>query len=641
MKLFSFLLLSLVCKNVLSQKFDYRAAFNPNFYTTTGTSYRSASGQPGSKYWQNRADYTIAVNFDPEKKTIAGQVEITYTNNSPDELKFIWLQLDQNLYKKDSRGKATVPVGTRFNKDNATNGYDIKTVTVNQAGDQKLDKFYINDTRMQIWLKTPLAANGGTCKITIAYGYVIPQEGSDRTGYLIEPKGEVFAIAQWYPRMCVYDDVLGWNTLPYLGAGEFYLEYGNINYSITAPANQVILGSGQLLNQAECYTPTQIDRFHKAKNSDATVVIITKDEAGKPASRPKTANITWKYTCNNTRDVAWAASKAFIVDAARINLPSGKPCLAISGYPESSSKAKNGWVRSSAFVKGSIEYYSKYLYEFSYPTAINIAGNIAGMEYPGIVFCGATDEGASLFDVTDHEFGHNWFPMIVGSNERKFAWMDEGFNTFINKLSADNFNNAEYGNPTEPITAPAAIGETLTTNDGLMNIPDVIQPYNLGIAAYYKPAIMLHTLRNAVLGADVFDRAFKEYVNRWAFKHPTPTDFFRTIENVSGEDLSWFWRGFVYNNYNIDIAIDKVEAPKNDKVELTLKCLGKMPMPIVIGIDFADGSKQTVKLPVEIWQRGDTFKVGLDATKKINKLTLDPSKLLPEDNRLNNIWDAK
>jgi hypothetical protein len=640
MKYLGLVILLVLAQFAVAQNYDYRAAFNPNFYTSTGNTYRSASGEPGHQYWQNRADYAIDVTFNPDKKTIAGQVTITYTNNSPNELRFLWVQLDQNLFKKTSRGKATVPVGTRFNKENATDGYVISSVGVNQYNVSKLDNYSVTDTRMYIGLKTPLASNGGTCNVTINYSFTIPQEGSDRMGYLPDAKGDVFAIAQWFPRMCVYDDVLGWNTLPYLGAGEFYLDYGNIAYNITAPGNQVILGSGSLLNEAECYTATQLARFGKAKNSDETIAIISAAEAGQITSRPKAKEITWRYFCENTRDVAWASSKGFIVDAARIKLPSGKPCLAISGYPEVASKTKDSWVRSTQFVKGSIEYYSQYLYEFSYPTAINIGCNIAGMEYPGIVFCSANDVGSALFDVTDHEFGHNWFPMIVGSNERKYAWMDEGFNTFINKLSADNFNKGEYGNK-ESFNASAANGQMLTLNDGLMNIPDVVQTFNLGVTAYFKPAAMLHTLRDAVLGPETFDRAFKEYVRRWAFKHPTPTDFFRTMENVSGEDLSWFWRGFVYNNFNIDLAIDNVNTDEANKTEVKVKCLGRMPMPLILGVTFEDGSTQTLKFPVEIWQRSDSYKTEITSPKKVKSITIDPDKILPEDNRVNNTWEAK
>ncbi len=638
MKQFLWVMVSCLPFIAKAQNYDHRAAFNPNFYTATGNEYRAASGEPGPKYWQNKADYKIDVQFDPDKKSIKGKVDITYTNKSPMALSFLWLQLDQNLYKENSRGRSTVPVGSRYNRANTANGYELANIAVKQSNASILQYSDVNDTRLQIGLQKPLAS-GSSCVISMDFSFIIPEEGSDRLGYLKDAKGEIFTIAQWYPRMCVYDDVLGWNTLPYIGAGEFYLEYGDFQYSITAPANQVVVGSGQLINEAECYTAEQIKRLQTAKASDKTVTIIGKDEVGKANTRPSGSNITWKFKCDNTRDVAWGASKAFVIDAAKINLPSGKTALAMSAYSPTQAVGKQGWVRSTEFVKGSIEYYSKYLYEYSYPVAINVAGVVGGMEYPGIVFCSAFSAGKDLFDVTDHEFGHNWFPMIVGSNERKYAWMDEGFNTFINKLSMDNFNNNEFGGANESGNYSDYSGLAITNEDGLMNIPEVIQPYGLGNAAYFKPAIMLHTLREGVLGKERFDRAFKEYVARWAFKHPTPIDFFRTMENVAGEDLSWFWRGFVYNQFATDFEIKNVEEPREGIATVVIKCKEKLPMPIHMRVTFEDDTKKEVKLPVEIWQRGDTHKAGIATSKNIKRVELDPNKYLPETNRKNNVWN--
>jgi hypothetical protein len=640
MKQIVWVILGVLPFKTIAQNYDHRAAFNPNFYTNTGNEYRTASGEPGIKYWQNKADYKIDVQFDPDKKSIKGKVDITYTNNSPEALTFLWLQLDQNLYKEGSRGRATVPVGSRYNKANAANGYDLANIAVKQNGGNIHTYSDVNDTRLQIGLQKPLVS-GASCIISMDYSFIIPEEGSDRLGYLTDSKGEIFTIAQWYPRMCVYDDVLGWNTLPYIGAGEFYLEYGNFEYNITAPASQVIVGSGQLINENECYTAEQMKRLQAAKTSDKTVTIIGKDEAGKSNTRPGKGNITWKFKCDNTRDVAWGASKAFVLDAAKINLPSGKTALAMSAYGLSQAVGKQGWTRSTEFVKGSIEFYSKYLYEYSYPVAINVAGVVGGMEYPGIVFCSAFSSGKDLFDVTDHEFGHNWFPMIVGSNERKYAWMDEGFNTFINKLSMDNFNSNEFGGANESGNYSDYAGTAITNADGLMNIPEVIQPYGLGNAAYFKPAIMLHTLREGVLGKERFDRAFKEYVHRWAFKHPTPYDFFRTMENVAGEDLSWFWRGFVYNQFATDFEVKAVEGAKDGIAIVTIMCKEKLPMPLHLRITFEDDTKKEVKLPVEVWQRGDTHKASILTNKNIKRVEIDPNKYLPELNRKNNVWNKK
>src|SRR5690606_11356787 len=309
--------------------------------------------------------------------------------------------------------------------------------------------------------------------------------------------GWVYEIAQWFPRMCVYDDIQGWNVLPYVGAGEFYLEYGDIDFTITAPSNLMVVGSGELLNPQEVFTAEQYRRYNEAKKSNKTVMIRSEADVTDKNARVKKNNSTWKFKMQNTRDVAWAASTAFILDAAKINLPGGKSALAMSAYPVESTKDKKGndWRRSTEMVKASIEHYSEKWYPYPYPAAVNVAGIVGGMEYPGIVFCSYSATGAGLWGVTDHEFGHIWFPMIVGSNERKYAWMDEGFNTFINGLSTKAFNNGEFdgsgfgGDPSSPFLVKYTFGDKM---DGLYNAPDVIQQENLGVAAYLKPAIMLN-----------------------------------------------------------------------------------------------------------------------------------------------------
>jgi hypothetical protein len=625
--------------------YDAKEAFNPQFYPYPGNDFRSASGEPGPKYWQNRADYKISCTLDTTNHLVSGDVEIIYTNNSPDNLKFLWLQLDQNIYKKDSRGSATTTeAGGRWANGGFTNGYVIKSVVADNSGKSYAAKYTITDTRMQVWLQEPLKATNGKIKLAIKFEFNIPEYGTDRMGRLNTKNGWIYEIAQWFPRMCVYDDIQGWNVLPYIGAGEFYLEYGDVEFSVTAPSNLIIVGSGELLNPQDCFTADQLKKYNEAKNSDKTVVIRSEKDITDKNAQPKKASSTWKFKIQNTRDVAWAASRAFILDAAKINLPSGKKALAASVYPVESTKDKRGndWRRSTEMVKASIEHYSNKWYEFPYPAAVNVAGTVSGMEYPGIVFCSYSDTGKDLWGVTDHEFGHTWFPMIVGSNERKYAWMDEGFNTFINELSTEAFNKGEFAqkNFLENPTAPFMIKTTFSEHmDGLYNIPDVIQQENLGIAAYSKPSQMLITLREVVLTPERFDAAFKEYINRWAFKHPTPWDFFHTIENVAGEDLSWFWRAWVLNNWKLDQSVKTVKyiksIPENGAM-ITLENLGKMPMPVTVVIKEANGKEHTLNLPVEIWQRGPEWTFSVPSTSEIKEVILDPDKKLPDWNRENN-----
>jgi len=617
-------------------KYDYVEAFKPFFYSQTGTETRSASGQPGHAYWQNSADYNLNVSLNDVKNEITGTAEITYTNNSPDKMSFLWLQLDQNLFEKDSRGNALVPLSGSRNgaKGEAFDGgYKIKSVKY----DGKDVKYTITDTRMQIDLPQELKAKGGVAKIKIEYTFLSPQYGSDRMGIQDTKNGKIFTIAQWYPRMCVYDDVLGWNTMPYLGASEFYLEYGNITANITVPANHYVVASGELLNEKQVYSKEENNRWSQARNSDKTVMIRPESEIGKNnASGTK----TWKFKINQTRDFAWASSPAFIVDAAKINLPSGKKSLAISAYPAESAGEK-AWGRSTEYTKAAIEHYSGKWYEYTYPAATNVAGNEGGMEYPGIVFCHMDSKGEELWGVTDHEFGHNWFPMIVGSNERLFAWMDEGFNTFINELSTEAFNKGEYYSKKNI----AQMGGYIMNSsfEPIMVGPDNMKENSIGVLAYYKPGMGLGILRESILGPEKFDKAFRTYIERWAFKHPTPWDFFHTMENVSGEELNWFWRGWFINKWKIDQAVKNVKYINEDfknGAQITVENLGQLPMPTTIQVKFKDGTEQMVKLPVEIWKRNKEWTFKLDSNKEIDQVKLDPNSQIPDVDSKNNLWTS-
>src|SRR5436190_1648483 len=573
-KLFVGSILSLIVITQYAQvtKFDSKESFYPQFYLYQGNDYRSASGEPGPKYWQNRADYKINATLDTGSHKVSGDVEITYTNNSPDNLKFLWLQVDQNIYREDSRGSATTTqAGGRWANTKFTEGDVIKSISVDGAKPYT-PKYTVSDTRMQVWLNDALKGSGNKLKIKISFEFTVPEYGTDRMGRLKTKNGWVYEVAQWFPRLCVYDDIQGWNTLPYVGQGEFYLEYGDLEYTITAPSDLIVVGSGELLNPQDCYTADQQKKWAEAKTSDKTVVIRGEKEIKDAASRPAKPNCTWKFKIANARDVAWGASKAFVVDAAKINLPSGKKSMAISAYPVESIK-KNGWQRSTEMVKGSIEHYSNKWFEFPYPAATNVAGIVGGMEYPGIVFCGYSSAG-----------------------------------------------------------------------DGLFNAPDVIGQNDLGIAAYEKPSIMLNALRDVVLGPERFDAAFREYVNRWAFKHPTPWDFFHSMENVSGEDLGWFWRAWVLNTWKLDQAVKDVKYIRNDPsngVNITVDNLEKMAMPVLIQIKEENGKVHDLKLPVEIWQRGSSWTFHVATTSNVTDVVLDPDKKLPDINRSNNKMKEK
>ncbi|PUB28131.1 hypothetical protein C8J95_10875 [Elizabethkingia sp. YR214] len=637
-KIFTISAYFLAVSNLNAQQasnYDYKEAFKEPFYTYNGNEFRSASGQPGTKYWQNHANYVLNVTLDDTQNLFTGSAEVQYTNNSPDELKFIWFQLDQNLFKKESRGSAMIPLNnSRYGSSNSDfeGGYAIKSVKV----DGKEVKYTITDTRMQVDLPKELKSNGGSVKVKIDYSFVSPEDGADRMGYLKTKNGKIYTMAQWYPRVEVYDDIKGWNTVPYLGPSEFYLEYGDFDVTITAPNNFYVVASGELQNPKDVYSSQQLKKWDDAKNSEKAVVIRSASEVGENTA--KSGNKIWKFKMKQSRDFAFAASPAFILDAARINLPSGKKSLAISAYPVESD-GQGAWSRSTEYTKASIEHYSKQWFEYPYPNAVNVAGITNGMEYPGIVFCKYTSKGAGLWGVTDHEFGHTWFPMIVGSNERKHAWMDEGFNTFINGISTEAFNNGEY------YRKGSARGMTgYLFSDKLEPVdtpPDAMRESSIGALAYYKPGTALKILRNNVIGKERFDKAFREYINRWAYKHPVPDDFFRTMENVAGEDLGWFWRSWIQNNWKLDQAISGVKYVDNNYTKgavITIQNLEKMPMPVDLRIQFKDGSQQDMSLPVEIWRRNTEWTFKVPTTKEIQTVIIDPDGNLPDINPSNNFW---
>ncbi|WP_423148893.1 M1 family metallopeptidase [Rubrolithibacter danxiaensis] len=629
----------------VTSRYNYNDAFGPMFYTKNGNEYRTASGQPGPKYWQNKADYKLDVKLDEATNRVTGSVILTYTNNSPEELPFLWMQLDQNLFKSDSRGNAIIPLNGSRNGSHGQffdAGYKIASVKL-LSGDKATDvKYEINDTRMQVFLPAALKSSGGQLRLKIEYSFIAPDYGSDRMGVLQTKNGKIFSMAQWYPRVAVFDDVSGWNVIPYLGPSEFYLEYGNLDLNITVPSNHIVVCSGELLNPQEVYTTEQQKRWAEAAKSDKTVAIRSSKEVNDARSRPSgKKELTWHYKISNARDAAWASSASFIVDAAKINLPSGKKCLAISAYPVESA-GDSAWGRSTEYTKASIEFYSNKLYEFPYPAATNVASNVGGMEYPGIVFCGWKAKGDALFGVTDHEFGHTWFPMIVGSNERLYAWMDEGFNTFINSLSTENFNNGEYREKKPDMHKQATV-LTSPYFEPILSSPDNMREQSIGYLAYFKPGTGLTLLREQILGPERFDRALRTYIERWAFKHPTPDDFYRTIENVAGENLNWFWRGWFINNWRFDAAVLDVKYADENPAKgalITIANLEKMPMPVVLEVKTVSGKTDRVKLPVEIWERNITWTFKYPSTEKIESVTFDPDHVLPDHNSENDVWKA-
>jgi hypothetical protein len=629
----------------------------------TPNAYRSASGAPGHAYWQNRADYALEAVLDTAKEEIRGTGRLTYRNNSPDTLPFLWLQLDQNIFAQNSINALTSPPplvfgGTPFIM--ASQGFVGGLTLTRLEANGKALPHYIWDTMMRVDLPEPLPP-GGTITIDMAWSFPIPVYGAGRMGR----DGSLYEIAQWYPRMAVYDDVHGWNTLPYIGAGEFYLEYGDFDVRLTVPAGFLVACTGTLENADSMLTATERDRLARARADTQAVQIVTAGEAGNASlTRPAGASgtLTWHFRAENVRDVAWAAAPSFRWDAV-----SWHGILIQTFYrPSALLWAAEGIQMARHAIRRNSQVWAMY----PYPQASTVEGPIDGMEYPMITFVPAEKTREGLYWVLMHEFGHEWFPMMVGSDERRYPWMDEGFNTFIDLYdAADYFKGTAYGDTVADIPLHAYAANAVPGDEQpLITAP--VEVRNLYWTAYQKPALMMRLLREYVLGRDAFDPAFRTYIRRWAFKHPQPADFFRTMENVSGRNLDWYWREWIYTTARLDQAVDSVvgpasgaggrtraqepglagnqsfgrvtgpagtEPPGATRVYLSNRL--QMVMPATLKLSYADGTSETVKLPVEIWNLGSRFVYSATTGgKRVVRAEVDPEHRLPDMDRKNNVW---
>ncbi|MGH8149206.1 MAG: M1 family metallopeptidase [Steroidobacteraceae bacterium] len=627
--------------------YDPRATFAPLALPDPVNAYRAGNGTPGPAYWQNRADYVIHARLDPASDLLSGREVITYTNASPQALEGLWVQLDQNIYRKDARA--------RYVHDSlggpATAGDVLESVEIERDGRWMRADYVVSDTRMQVRLARPLAPHGGRLRLAIRYHFTVPGVWGGRTGHVATKNGEVFDIAQWYPRMAVYDDLRGWDTLPYLGT-EFYLEYGSFDYSVTVPRDMLVAGSGELENPHEVLTARERARLGEARASDRTVMIRPAAEIGDPASRPPGKGpLTWHFRIREARDVSFAASRAFIWDAARINLPNGRHALAMSFYPVESA-GPGAWGRSTEYLKDAVEHFSKRWTVYPYPAAVNVAGPVDGMEYPAIVFDSYRVGGKSLFALTAHEIGHTWFPMMVGFDERRDQWMDEGFNTFIDVYESQDFEHGVYAPKRDPEYAPGG-GDPAEEILPLLEDPDapvmltradqVRERYRHPLT-YFKSALGLVLLREQILGPRRFDWAFRKFIRDWSWRHPTPSDFFRAMDSAAGEDLSWFWRGWYFHNWTLDLAVKGVRPVEGDWRKgalVTVANLDPLVLPAVVEIDFADGSRKRVRLPAETWIQQGTATLRLDSTAPVTRVVVDPDHVLPDRDRSDNVLEVR
>ena len=567
-------LTAVMAQSVVNPKFGQPDKFRQlEEILPTPNDYRTASGAPGHRYWQQKVDYDINVELDDLKQRIIGDEVVTYLNNSPDTLSYLWLQLDANRFHPNSNanGARTAPsIGSSmsFNELDSLQlaatfpgGTKIKECRDAQTG--RSLRHTIVGSNMRIDLAQPLPS-GQQTSVKVAWEYNVPEVKRLRARggceFFKEDGNYIYEIAQWFPRLCAYSDVSGWQHKEFLGAGEFTLEFGDYVVRITVPEDHIVASTGELLNPTEVLTAAQRERLKEAATADKPVFIVTPEEALTNEAEKADSKKTWVFKAANVRDFAFASSRKFIWDAMGHN-SEGNPVMAMSFYP---NEAEPLWSKYSTHaIVHTLQVYSRYTFQYPYPTAISVNGPVGGMEYPMICFNGPRPEEDGtysartkygLISVVIHEVGHNYFPMIVNSDERQWTWMDEGLNTFLQYLSEVEWEDdypAKRGEPKNIVEYMRSTNQVpiMTNSESILQF---------GPNAYAKPATALNILRETILGRDVFDFAFREYARRWKNKRPYPADFFRTMEDASGVDLDWFWRGWFYSTEHVDIAVTDV-----------------------------------------------------------------------------------
>ncbi|HEY5061902.1 MAG TPA: M1 family metallopeptidase, partial [Gemmatimonadaceae bacterium] len=573
---------------------------------------------------------------DTAAKALRGEMTLRYTNHSPDTLRFIWFQTEQNAFKAGSLNSYVFPADSRFGARNFEGG-DVFDRFNEVAGARKTAlKLRVEGTVTKVDLSAPLAP-GRTTTFDVAWHFNIPEHGADRMGR----DGSLYELAQWYPRVCVYDDLRGWNTEPYLGQGEFYLEYGDFKLAVTVPSGYIVAATGTLENGSEVLTPTELSRLARAAKSDSTVHITTPEELSNGSARPRTTGmLTWRFVAHNVRDAVWAAAPNYLWDASSWN-----GHMAYGYYRPS---AVGTWKDAADMSRMSIMEYSERWFPYPYPQISAVEGPISGMEYPMLAMEDKNPDKYALYNVITHEIGHQWYPMIVGSNERMHMWQDEGFNTFINYFSeARRFpEKGSYEQRAKENREQVVQYMQHSVDEPLEVSPDRINPQLLGENAYVKTAVALALLRNEVLGPQAFDESFREYTRRWAFKHPAPSDFFHTMEDVSGRRLDWFFREWFIENPHFDQAIDTLVQKSSGTVDSVAIVYGNHArgvLPIHARFTFSDGTTQNFDYPAEVWSTNTTYYIRqYEFTgKTVTKVDLDPDDRLPDQDRSNNGWPRR
>jgi hypothetical protein len=601
---------------------------------TSGT--RTRTGRPGPRYWQQWADYRLEAELNPVSKRLSGKGTITYQNRSPDVLKEVYVHLLHNIFGPNSRHNTDIPW--------AVEGVDLSRVAVQgqelkRQSEESQTGYQVDGTVMRIQLPKPLPP-GGSIPLEFTWRLRIPPDGAPRGGQ----DGEVFYISYWYPQMAVYDDVNGWQIDQYLGNAEFYMGYGNYDVALTVPAGWLVNATGRLQNGAEVLSPQTRARLDSASRSSRVVHVVTEAdrEPGKATTAGANGKLTWRFRAENVRDVAWGTSSRYLWDATHAVVGDatgdGRPdTSAIYSFYRPEQRLSH-WDRSARYSRHSIEFFSRYLSPYPYPhmSAVDGPTSCGGMEYPMMTCIGGQWDTLGLYEVTTHEIGHMWFPMIVGSDEKRFAWMDEGLTQFDQSQAMGDFfkgfddearnrknylDIAEMGNEVE-----------------LMRHGDRYPTYaSYGVASYYKPASVLVALRG-VLGEATFHKAYTEYIRRWSYKHPSPYDLFHTFEDVSGKDLTWFWRTWFFETWKLDQAIDTVSTA-GDSLEVMLENRGKAPMPVFLAVTRANGVVDRRTIPADVWFSGERrHAIRIPRQPAVKSIEIDTARDFPDLDRSNQVW---
>jgi peptidase M1-like protein len=596
---------------------------------------RTRTGSPGPRYWQQWTDYRLRAELNPISKRLTGQGTLTYHNRSPDTLNEVYVHLLHNLFAPGARHNTDVPwsvEGVELSRV-AVQGQELKPTEKEGPG------YEVEGTIMRIRLPKPLPS-GASATLEFTWKLRIPPDGAPRGGQ----DGEVFYISYWYPQMAVYDDLNGWQVDQYLGNAEFYMGYGNYDVSLTVPTGWLVTSTGTLLNPTEVLSSQTRARLDSASHASGTVRVVTEADrsAGTSTTAGQDGKLTWRFRADTVRDVSWAASARYLWDATNAAVGDangdGRPdTVAINSFyrPEQRSSY---WGESARYSRHSVEFFSRFVMPYPYPhmTAVDGPSSCGGMEFPMMTCIGGQWDSTGLYEVTTHEIGHMWFPMIIGSDEKRYAWMDEGLTQFDQSQSmADMFKgyDDEAKNRRSYLGLAEGGGEV-----ELMRHGDRYPTYgSYGAASYYKPATVLVALRG-VIGKETFNKAFKEYAHRWRYKHPSPSDFFNTFENVSGQDLDWFWRTWFYETWKLDQAIDTV-SPVGDSLEIVIENRGRAVMPVHLLVSRTDGQVDSLTVPAQTWFGGErrrTVRVG--STPAVKSVEIDAEREFPDFDRSNQIW---